>query len=103
MKCDAKDRHVLAAAAVRANAAAIVTFNTRDFPNGSVESFQIDIVDPDAFLLDQLDLAPRLLLDELAAQAVANRKEPTSVAALLDALARAGVPQFADEVRRRLS
>jgi len=86
MTCDEKDRHVLAAA-VRADAAAIVTFNVRD--------------DPDAFLIDQLDLSPRAVLEELELQAAANRREPKSVAALLDALARAGVPQFADEVRRR--
>ncbi|HGG56203.1 MAG TPA: PIN domain-containing protein [Nannocystis exedens] len=100
MACDEKDRHVLAAA-VRADAAAIVTFNGRDFPPDSVAPFQIDVVDPDTFLLDQLDLAPRGVLDELELQAAANRRRPRSAAAVLDALARAGVPQFADEVRRR--
>ncbi|MCP3861221.1 MAG: PIN domain-containing protein [Phycisphaeraceae bacterium] len=100
MTCDEKDRHVLAAA-VRADAAAIITFNGRDFPDESVDPFQVDVIDPDAFLLDQLDLSPRAVLEELELQAAANRREPKSVAALLDALARAGVPQFADEVRRR--
>ena len=101
MTCDEKDRHVLAAA-VRADAAAIITFNTRDFPNESFDPFQIDVIDPDALLLDQLDLSPRAVIEELEAQAAANRREPKSVAGLLDVLARAGVPQFADEVRRRL-
>ncbi len=99
MTCDEKDRHVLAAA-VRADVAAIVTFNVRDFPEDSVDPFQIEVIDPDAFLLDQLDLSPRAVLEELELQAAANRREPKPVAALLDALARAGVPQFADEVRR---
>jgi predicted nucleic acid-binding protein len=100
MTCDEKDRHVLAAA-VRAEAAAIVTFNIRDFPDESVDAYQIDVISPDVFLLDQLDLSPRAVLSVLEAQALANQREPRSVAGLLDALARAGVPQFADEVRRR--
>lgn len=98
--CDPKDRHVLAAA-VRADAAAIVTFNVRDFPGPSVEPFEIEIIDPDAFLLDQLDLAPAAVTDDLTRQAAANRREPKTLPGLLDALARAGAPSFADELRRR--
>lgn len=102
LTCDPKDRHVLAAA-VRADAAAIVTFNTADFPASSLEPFDLEALDPDTFLLDQLDLAPPAVLDELERQAAANRREPATVPALLDALERAGVPAFADEVRRRLT
>ena len=100
LTCDPKDRHVLAAA-VRADAAAIVTFNHPDFPDSSVEPFDLEVLHPDTFLLDQLDLAPVPVLDELERQAAANRREPKSVASLLDALDRAGAPAFADEVRRR--
>ena len=57
LTCDPKDRHVLAAA-VRANASCIVTFNTIDFPAASVDPFEVEVIDPDTFLLDQLDLAP---------------------------------------------
>ena len=99
--CDPKDRHVLAAA-VRADAAAIVTFNLDDFPARSVGPYQVEVLHPDEFLLDQLDLAPSVVLDELRLQAAANRREPRSVTTLLDALERAGAPAFADEVRRRI-
>ncbi len=101
LTCDPKDRHVLAAA-VRADASAIITMNTSDFPPASVDPFDIEVTDPDHFLLDQLDLAPESVVDELARQAAANKREPKSVATLLDALARAGAPAFADEVRRGL-
>lgn len=102
LTCHPKDRHVLAAA-VRANAAGIVTFNTADFPPASVEPFDIEVIHPDTFLLDQLDLAPTAVLDELARQAAANRREPRTVRQILDALDRAGAPAFADEVRRRIT
>ena len=101
LSCDPKDRHVLAAA-VRSDAAAIVTFNLDDFPDESVLPFELEVLHPDAFLLDQLDLAPRDVIDELKMQAAANRREPRSLTALLDAIARAGAPAFADEVRRRI-
>lgn len=100
LTCDPKDRHVLAAA-VRANAAAIVTFNTVDFPDHSTEPYAIEAIGPDPFLLDLLDLAPRAVIDELTQQAAANRRAPRTLPQLLEALERAGVPAFADEVRRR--
>lgn len=100
LTCDPKDRHVLAAA-VRAGASAIVTFNVRDFPVGSVDPYEVEVIDPDTFLLDLLDLAPRTVTDELIRQAEANRRAPKTLPSLLDALAKAGTPSFADEVRRR--
>jgi hypothetical protein len=100
MTCDAKDRHV-AAAAVRAGASGIVTFNVRDFPSESLERYEIDTLHPDDFLLDLLDLAPRVVTESLARQAAANRREPQTVPALLEALERAGVPRFVSELRRR--
>ena len=75
MACDPKDRHVLAAA-VRADAGAIVTFNVGDFPDAAVLEYELDVIHPDDFLMDVLDLAPRVVLGELALQAAANRREP---------------------------
>lgn len=100
MTCHPKDRHVLAAA-VRADAGAIVTFNIKDFPDHSVAPFELEVIDPDVFLIDLLDLAPGAVLDELVQQAAANRRAPKTSTQLLDALERAGAPAFADEVRRR--
>ena len=99
MTCDPKDRHVLAAA-VRADAAAIITFNKRDFPSSSVDEHEIDVIDPDNFLLDLLDLSPRSVIQELNQQAEANQRRPKTLASLLDALTKSGAAGFADEVRR---
>lgn len=98
MTCDPKDRHVLAAAA-RANAAAIVTFNLTDFPAHSTEPLEIDVIHPDDFLLDLADLAAETVHDELCRQAAANRRAPRTLVELADALERGGVPNFADLLR----
>lgn len=54
---DANDRHVLAAA-IRGNADAIVSFNTKDFPATALDKFDIELQTPDQFVLNQLMLHP---------------------------------------------
>lgn len=100
MTCDPKDRHVLAAA-VRADAAVIVTFNLRDFPPAALEPFDIEAVHPDAFLQDQLDLFPNLVLEALEDLAESYEQPPLTVEHVLDRLA-SDVPEFVEEVRGRL-
>ena len=102
MTCHEKDRHVLAAA-VESRAAVIVTFNLRDFPAQSTEPHGIRVYHPDEFLLRLLRRRPLDVLDELQRQAASNRREPRTPPALLDALARTGVPRFAHKVRRRMT
>jgi predicted nucleic acid-binding protein len=102
MPCDPGDRHVLAAA-VRGGAGAIVTANLADFPPKAAADHGLDIISPDGFLLDLLDLTPTLVLTTLADQVSGYRREPTTVDGLMVALARSGAPGFADEIRRRLA
>ena len=101
MTCDSKDRHVLAAA-VHGDAGAIVTFNVRDFPPASLRPHSVEVIHPDDFLLDALDLAPSVVIEELEQQAAANRRSPYTLFEILDALSTAGTPRFADEIRRRV-
>ncbi|MFF3259138.1 putative toxin-antitoxin system toxin component, PIN family [Streptomyces sp. NPDC002932] len=101
MTNDPKDRHVLAAA-VRGQAHALVTLNVRDFPTDSADPYEIEVLRPDDFLLDLLDLAPVDVFTVLGAQAQSYRREPRDVHGLLDRLAAGGAPQFAAEFRRRL-
>lgn len=100
MTCHQKDRHVLAAA-VRAKASAIATFNLRDFPRAALDPYEVDVIHPDEFLLDLLDLEPPLVIDDIREQAETNKRPPNTLEGLLDALTKAGVPLFADEMRRR--
>lgn len=101
MTCDAKDRHVLAAA-VRSHAEVLVTFNLTDFPEASVKPHDIEVVSPDDFLLDQLDLYPGLTIAALQTQAASYTSPPMTVEDLLGRLAAAGVPRFGSEARRHL-
>lgn len=98
---DPDDRHVVAAA-MRGRADTIVTANLRDFPDETFTPLEIAVVDPDAFLLDQLDLAPRVVLDVLREQAAHTRSPALTPTDLLARLARAGVPAFADEAGRMI-
>ena len=54
---DPNDRHVLAAA-IRGNADAIVSTNTKDFPSKVLDKFDIELQTPDQFVLNQLMLHP---------------------------------------------
>jgi predicted nucleic acid-binding protein len=101
MTCDVKDRHVLAAA-IRGEADFLVTFNTKDFPPASLASHAMGLITPDDFLLSLLDQAPGLVWRTLADQAARYKCEPKTIAGVLTALERGGVPRFVDEMRRFL-
>lgn len=102
MPCDPGDRHVLAAA-VHGGAGAIVTANLADFPPKAAADFGLDILSPDDFLLDLLDLTPTLVLTTLTEQVSGYHREPTTIDGLMVALAKSGASGFADEIRRRLA
>jgi predicted nucleic acid-binding protein len=101
MTNDPKDRHILAAA-VRANAEVLVTFNIDDFSEPALKPYDVTTIHPDEFLLDQLDLYPGVTVEVLRQQAAAYRRVPNTLPELLVLLERTGVPRFAAEVRRHL-
>jgi hypothetical protein len=96
---DPDDRHVLAAAIV-GGGQAIVTANLKDLPAETLSTYGVEARDPDTFLLDQLDLAPSRTLEILLDQAADLHNPPMDLAGLLTALARCGVPNFVEAVRR---
>ncbi len=68
MTNDSGDRHVLAAA-VRAHAELIVTYNRRHFPNDSVRPWNIEVQGPSTFLRGLYDLEAGLFVRKLHEQA----------------------------------
>jgi len=84
---DPDDRHVLAAA-IRAGAQAIVTYNLRDFPDHVLARYDIESKHPDEFVLDTIDLAPGAVVQCVTDQAASYRRPPMSIPELLDVLRR---------------
>ena len=99
MQNSAGDRHVLAAA-VAADCELIVTFNLRDFPPEACEPLLVEAVHPDQFLLDLYDLHSGAVYRVVAELAVQLSAPAITFEELLERLDRAGVPGFADAIRR---
>ncbi len=98
---DRDDRHVVAAA-IRGRADCIVTANLRDFPTDVLTKLDIEVIHPDDFLVNQFDLAPRMVLDIIRDQASQTANPKLTPTDLATRLSRAGVPNFADLVTRTI-
>ena len=97
MTNDEKDRHVLAAA-VRARASKIVTFNKRHFPPAETSRWQVEAVGPAALLIDLYQESALVVLERLQDQA---QNLGRSLAEQLIVLEKA-VPSFVEIVRQDL-
>ena len=93
MTNQSKDRHVLAAA-VRAQAEIIVTYNRKDFPATALAPYSIYVQGPSTFLKNLYNLDQEAVLRTLEEQAIAIGK-PMNY--LLDRL-RVNVPGFVDSL-----
>ncbi len=98
---DPKDRHVLAAA-IRAGAQAIVTFNLRDFPADALAPFGVEAKHPDDFVLETIGLAPGAVTNILHEQTACLKNPPRTVADVLDTLRDNGLARSAARLRQFL-
>lgn len=95
---DHDDEHVLAAAVI-GGAGAIVTDNVKDFP-GNLTPSQIAIITCKDFALNQVEQNPTKALAAVQSMAGRNRREPNSVAAILDVLdSRYGMSAVVEVIR----
>lgn len=94
MRCDPKDRHVLAAA-VRGGAERVVTFNLKDFPVGAGAEYGVAITDPDAFLCQLLVEDVGTVIATLEREAAALASPPERITQFLASLT-VTVPVFAN-------
>lgn len=91
------DRHVLAACVV-SPAHTLVTFNLADFPSESLAPFEVEVVHPDDFLLDQLDLHPIWSRQAIDAMLARNQRPPKDYGSLAEVLRRADFPRAAAQI-----
>ncbi len=75
---DQKDRHVLGAA-ILSHANAIVTQNTKDFPQECLQKYGILCQNADDFLVHQYYLGPEQILEKLDYQASNNKQERSAL------------------------
>ena len=95
---DPDDRHVLAAA-IRAGAQAIVTFNLKDFPESQLVSYEIEAIHPDDFVLDLLDLWPAAVVNAVREQAAALKRPSMTPAQVLEILRSNGLVRSVAKLR----
>ncbi len=95
---DLDDRHVLAAA-VRAKAQVIVTFNLKDFPADALSPWDVEAVHPDTFLEAQIDLAPQVVYAAVQRIADSCKKPARSVADIIARLEQQGLVASAAALR----
>jgi hypothetical protein len=90
---DTKDRHVVVTAMV-AKADAIVTFNITDFaaPHLS-ESLQIEVIHPDDFVMDLIDLNEKRAVSAFRDLRARKKNPPLSIAELIQRLRDGGLVQ----------
>ncbi len=96
---DPGDRHVLAAA-IRAKASVIVTFNLADFPADMLVKRGIKAMHPDEFVISQLALAPDVVRLAAKRQRESLKNPPKSVQEYLEILERQGLPETAAVLRQ---
>jgi predicted nucleic acid-binding protein len=95
---DPDDRHVLAAA-VRAKAQLIVTFNLRDFPEDRLRPWDVEATHPDAFIEAQIDLDPQRVFAAVRQIADSWRNPPGTVEDVLARLEASGIVASAAALR----
>ena len=89
---DPNDRHVLAAA-IKANAQTIVTYNLSDFPASYLSKYEIDAQHPDEFLRHLLDLAPAKVIATVQETRRSLKSPPKNSNEYLTILEKQSLPQ----------
>lgn len=100
MTCDAKDRHVLAAA-VAAGVDLLVTTNLKDFPSASYEKYGLEVIHPETLLSRLFNHDEHGCIEALHQDARRRRNPPMATEQVLAQLA-THAPTFANNVHQRI-
>jgi predicted nucleic acid-binding protein len=94
---DPNDNHVLAAA-IKAQAQAIITRNLKDFPVEILQEFSLEAIHPDIFLINQFDLSSAKVLDSVKSIRSRMLNPPFSANQYLERLAVDGLTAFSQRL-----
>ena len=89
---DPDDRHVVATA-IHTRAEGIITFNLKDFPEESLEPFNLKAIHPDEFIMDLMDLNIGKVIEAARNHRSSLKKTTFSADAYLDCLLKQQLPQ----------
>jgi hypothetical protein len=95
---DTDDRHVLAAA-IRAGATAIVTFNLSDFRDAFLQPYGIIAKHPDVFTCEVWDSDSEVVREALRQHRQSLRRPPKTAEEYIATLERCGLRQFASRLK----
>lgn len=95
---DPDDNHVLAAAIV-GQVDVIVTNNTKDFPQDYLSRYNIEVVDPDSFIVNLIDLDPELALQAIQKQSNRLKDPPKTINEIINTLEQNGLMRAAEKFR----
>lgn len=95
---DPNDRHVLAAA-IAGHVDCIVTANLRDFPPGICENYNIEVLDPDRFIINQWDLDHLTTMAAFKRMRARWKKPEATPEDFAQALERGRLPTTAQRIR----
>lgn len=98
---DADDRHVLAAA-IRADASLIVTFNLKDFPDVKLAPFGVAAIHPDEFVITLIQDAAESVVTAFKRQHNSLKNPPRTVHELLETLKANGLRETVVKLRELL-
>lgn len=87
------------AAAIVGHADAIVTFNTKDFPEAALAPYGIVVQHPDEFIVNQLQLHKLSALTAMKKMRARWTNPARSAEELIDAFEKRGLPFTADLLR----
>lgn len=95
---DPDDRHVVAAA-IHTRAEAIVTFNLKDFPDRTLEKFNLKAIHPDEFIMDLMDLHIGTVIEAARTHRQSLKNPSFTADAYLDCLLKQQLPQSVSRLR----
>ena len=87
---------------MKSDAQAIVTFNTKDFPSESIARYHLEVIHPDDFFVNQIDLDPIAAVHVIQELAQDLRAPPKTLAEIVDGLESRGLVVTASRLRELL-